>query len=61
MFKQALLHYAFAGASVIALFAFLLVFVGTLIWVYRKGSVEIYKHISDLPLDKSQEEGLIHE
>ena len=60
MMKQAFAHYAYVSAAMAALFAFVLVFLGALLWVYRKGSGEIYTYVSDLPL-KDAEEGCNHE
>jgi len=59
--KDALAHYTFVSASCIALFAFFLVFAGTLLWVFRKGSDEIYQYTSDIPLKDSVEEGTGYE
>ena len=59
--KQALAHYTYISASCIALFAFLLVFVGNLLWVFRKGSTEVYRYTSDIPFRDNDEEGYRHE
>ncbi len=56
MIKQALLHYSFVSASCIAMIAFFLVFLGAFLWVFRKGSKEIYTYASDIPLNDDQHE-----
>lgn len=50
--KQELLSQFPAPMAVgLALFIFLTVFVGLLLWVFRKGSSKVYSDIEKLPLD----------
>ena len=36
----------------IAMFIFLLQFIGVVIWVFRSGSKDLYKTINSMPLEK---------
>ncbi len=50
MKQQALAYFTDSYLIVIALFLFLSVFLGYLIWVWRKGSKKHYDYLSQLPL-----------
>ena len=58
MIREAIgaLHWSYL--PVISMFMFLSIFLGSLIWVFRKGSKEVYSELSQLPL---AEEGVHHE
>jgi len=53
--KQAFIHYTYVTESCIALLSFALVFLGAFLWINRKGSKEIYKTISEIPLREDNE------
>ena len=50
MMKQAFTHYTYVGASCIALFAFLAVFVGVVLWAFRKNAASVYRYVETFPL-----------
>lgn len=53
MIKEALSRLPLQNLSALGLTLFILLFVGAVLWVYRKGSDQVYKHIEELPLDSS--------
>jgi cbb3-type cytochrome oxidase subunit 3 len=55
MMAQALAKFPMAWLSCIGLLLFLGVFIGALLWANRKGSGDIYKRMSEMPLDSEGE------
>jgi cbb3-type cytochrome oxidase subunit 3 len=51
MKSVALANFPFVGLTVIALVLFALVFLGFVVWTFRKESSKIYKHAENLPLE----------
>jgi cbb3-type cytochrome oxidase subunit 3 len=52
MIREALAHLHWSWLPVISMLLFSAVFVGVLLWSYRRGSAEIYKEMSQLPLNE---------
>ena len=61
MMKLAFTHYTYIGASCIALFAFLLVFVGVFLWAFRKNAGPVYRYAERLPLRDDETGEIDHE
>ena len=49
MIRDALAHLHWSVLPVVSMFMFMSVFIGVLIWVYRKDSNHIYKEMENLP------------
>ncbi len=56
MKKEVLLNFEYLDLTIFAFFLFLMVFVGTILWINRKGSKDVYKSIENLPLEDGLEE-----
>ena len=54
MIREFLTHFHWSILPVITMFMFMSVFFGALIWVFRKGSKDIYSELSNLPLDSER-------
>lgn len=52
MKQQVLAYFPMKSLPLIGLILFLVLFVGILIWVYRRGSDQFYKKMGELPLKK---------
>jgi hypothetical protein len=50
-------HFHLPILSCLGLLLFMSVFVGALIWIFRRGSGEFYQKLSDLPLDIVKQDG----
>lgn len=55
--REVLSHFHLPFLSCIGLLLFMGVFLGALLWVFRKGSGQFYGKMSDLPLDIVRQEG----
>jgi cbb3-type cytochrome oxidase subunit 3 len=62
MIQRVLAHYHLPFLSCVGLMLFLLVFTGSVIWVFRRGSKEIYAQAQNIPLQdlRPQQNGEIH-
>lgn len=49
--------FADAGAGLVGLLLFFMIFVGILIWVFRPGSGEKYKDAGRIPLEEEDSNG----
>jgi len=49
MIREYLAHLHWSVLPVVSMFIFLTIFVGAMIWVYRKDSTRIYKTMENLP------------
>jgi cbb3-type cytochrome oxidase subunit 3 len=52
MFREALTDFEWTEWSVAALVLFFVVFVGIVIWAYRRSARKHYEYMSKLPLDR---------
>lgn len=52
MIREALSNYPHALLTAVGLILFLGVFVGMLIWVFRKGGKEFYGRMAELPFNE---------
>jgi cbb3-type cytochrome oxidase subunit 3 len=52
MIREVLSHFHLPFLSCIGLLLFMGVFIGALMWVFRRGSKELYTAMSDLPLER---------
>lgn len=52
MIREVLAHLHWSTLPVISMFLFLSVFVGAVLWVFRKDSKTIYEKLGNLPLDR---------
>jgi len=52
MIRDFLANLHWSTLPVISMFMFLSVFIGAILWVFRKDSTEIYNGLSALPLEK---------
>ena len=52
MMREFLSHLHWTWLPVISMFLFMSVFVGAVIWVFRKESKEIYRDLGALPLQE---------
>jgi cbb3-type cytochrome oxidase subunit 3 len=55
--RDVLSHFHLPLLSCVGLLLFMGVFIGALMWVFRRGSKEFYQKLSDLPLDRVQQDG----
>lgn len=55
MIKEALLKLPLSHMAELGLFLFIALFVGAVLWVNRKGSEKVYKHLEELPLELTTE------
>jgi cbb3-type cytochrome oxidase subunit 3 len=55
--REVLSHFHLPLLSCVGLLLFMGVFVGALLWVFRRGSGEFYRKLSDLPLDIVKQDG----
>ena len=55
MIQRVLSHYTMPALSGLGLLLFMGVFLGALVWVFRKGSREFYSNLSDLPMKEDDE------
>jgi len=55
MIREFLSHLHWTWLPVISMILFMAVFIGACLWVYRKGSQEIYRELGDLPLQEKGE------
>ena len=53
MIQESLSHLHWSVLPVVSMFLFLSVFIGVLIWVFRKESNGIYKQMGELPLEEN--------
>ncbi len=51
MIKEALARIPLQHMSIVGLILFILLFAGAVLWVNRKGSDKVYKHLEEMPLD----------
>ena len=51
MKSEVLAHFPLTGLTCFALLLFLALFVGSIAWIYRKGSQKTYQHAAQLPLE----------
>lgn len=56
MIRDWLSHLHWSTLPIITMMMFICVFVGAVIWVYRKRSGEIYAQVSRMPLEESNHE-----
>lgn len=56
MMKQALAFFPLKMWPLFGMAIFMVMFLGVLTWVYRRGSDLLYEEMSYLPLDKSENE-----
>ena len=64
MIRELLTNLHWSTLPTLGMMLFLTLFVGCLLWVYRKGSEQIYQKISQLPLENEtlvNENGGVHE
>lgn len=54
MMKQALAFFPFKYLPMVGLAIFVVLFIGIIVWVNRKGSDEMYAHMESLPLDSEK-------
>ena len=52
MKQEAMQYFPDINLTVAGMLIFLLVFIGVILWVWRKGSTEVYEAASQLPLKK---------
>lgn len=57
MYANFVSHFPWLNLVVVGELMFLALFIGALIWVFRKGSKEFYAQLSELPLEKGTENG----
>ncbi|MDR3608590.1 MAG: cbb3-type cytochrome c oxidase subunit 3 [Oligoflexia bacterium] len=50
-------HYQLPMLSCVGLLLFMGVFTGTIAWIFRSGSREVYSRLSDLPLQDHHQDG----
>lgn len=50
MIQRVLSHYHLPGLTCLGLILFMSIFIGALIWVFRKGSKNVYETLEQLPL-----------
>lgn len=55
MMSQVVSRFPHPEFVAMGLIFFLCVFVGAAIWIFRRGSAEIYRRMEKLPFDKSEE------
>lgn len=55
MMSQVVSRFPHPEIAGVALVLFLTVFVGAAIWIYRKGSQEIYRKMGEMPLETGEE------
>lgn len=51
MHRDVLTHFPFMTLVIFGQLLFFAIFVGAIIWVYRKKSGAFYQHLSNMPLD----------
>jgi len=51
MIREALSHLHWTTLPVVSMMMFFIVFLGVLVWVYRKDSTKVYHEMENLPLD----------
>ncbi|MGZ3696761.1 MAG: CcoQ/FixQ family Cbb3-type cytochrome c oxidase assembly chaperone [Bdellovibrionota bacterium] len=51
MIQRVLSHYHLPLLTCLGLLLFMGVFIGALLWVYRKESADVYQALADLPLE----------
>ena len=49
--RHVLSYFPIKNLPIVGLLLFLILFTGVIIWVYRSGSDQFYKKMSELPLD----------
>jgi cbb3-type cytochrome oxidase subunit 3 len=54
--KEVLSQFPFALMPTLVMLLFLLFFVSMVIWVYRRGSSELYKEIEQIPLGEESQQ-----
>lgn len=59
MIRESLAHLHWTTLPVVSMLLFASIFVGVLIWVYRKESHRIYQEMGQLPLEKETHGGKI--
>ncbi|HTL11916.1 MAG TPA: cbb3-type cytochrome c oxidase subunit 3 [Bdellovibrionota bacterium] len=52
MIQSVLSHYPLTGLTCVGLLLFFAVFMGALLWVFRKGSSAVYTNLQNLPLQE---------
>jgi cytochrome c oxidase cbb3-type subunit IV len=56
MMREGLKYFTDVHLTLLAMMIFLCFFTATLIWVYRRSSTELYKQLSQLPLEDQHHE-----
>lgn len=57
MKQKALLFFTDIDLTLVGLMLFFSVFVGSILWVYRKNSGQTYSYIEQLPLNEGEQRG----
>lgn len=52
MYANYIKHFPWMNLMILSEILFIVIFLGALFWVFRKGSEEFYKNLSQLPLEK---------
>ncbi len=54
MMREVLSHFQLTYLPIAGMFIFLSLFIGCTVWVWRTGSSQVYKDISELPLSEEK-------
>jgi|LakMenEpi03Aug12_release.lakeMendotaPanAssembly.Ray.scaffolds.fasta_scaffold3690609_1 hypothetical protein len=52
MIREFLSHVHWSALPIVSMLLFIAVFVGAVVWVFRKESSEVYAELGNLPLDE---------
>ncbi len=55
MIRQFLAHFPYAELAIAGQLIFMTIFLGSIIWIFRKGSKDFYDKLSKLPLGGNNE------